>query len=58
MWDNCDSGIINLDDTNITDILNDQLRKNLGLVSQEPVLFNRTLSENISYGLTGSVKIE
>lgn len=26
------------------------LRKQLGIVSQEPVLFDRTISENIAYG--------
>ena len=26
------------------------LRRNLGIVSQEPVLFDRTIAENIKYG--------
>lgn len=26
------------------------LRRNLGIVSQEPVLFDRTIKENIAYG--------
>ena len=52
------SGTISLDDNNTVKIPIHPLWQNLGLVSQEPVLFNRTLSENIAYELTGSVKIE
>ncbi len=32
-----------------------QVRSKLGLVSQEPVLFDRTLAENIMYGDNGRV---
>lgn len=35
------------------------LRNNLGIVSQEPVLFDRTIAENIAYGdNTRTVTIE
>uniref|UniRef100_A0A2A4JRP4 ABC-type xenobiotic transporter n=1 Tax=Heliothis virescens TaxID=7102 RepID=A0A2A4JRP4_HELVI len=46
-----DEGTINLDDHNIvSDMRLDTLRRNIGLVSQEPVLFDRTIAENIAYG--------
>lgn len=44
------SGIISLDETNIKDITLQTLRSNFGIVSQEPVLFDRTIAENIAYG--------
>jgi ATP-binding cassette, subfamily B (MDR/TAP), member 1 len=35
------------------------LRRNLGIVSQEPVLFDRTIADNIAYGdNTRTVPIE
>lgn len=33
-----------------TDITLDQLRSQLSIVSQEPILFSRTIAENIAYG--------
>jgi len=44
------SGDIRLDDQNIDKISMDLLCTSLGVVSQEPVLFNRTIEENIAYG--------
>lgn len=44
------SGTIALDGTPTTDFPMLQLRSHLGLVSQEPVLFDRTIAENIAYG--------
>lgn len=46
-------GTINLDGTPTTDFPMDVLRSHLGLVSQEPVLFDRTIAENIAYGDNG-----
>lgn len=43
-------GTINLNGTPTTDFPMAQLRSHLGLVSQEPVLFDRTIAENIAYG--------
>ncbi|EGC38102.1 ABC transporter B family protein [Dictyostelium purpureum] len=43
-------GEIILDGINIKDINVNCLRKNIGLVSQEPVLFATTIAENIRYG--------
>ncbi|CAG8441320.1 14167_t:CDS:1 [Funneliformis mosseae] len=44
------SGLITLDGENIKGIQLKWLRENIGIVSQEPVLFDMTISENISYG--------
>ncbi|CAH1634814.1 unnamed protein product [Spodoptera littoralis] len=46
-----DEGSVYMDDHNIvTDMRLATLRANLGIVSQEPVLFDRTIAENIAYG--------
>lgn len=47
----CNEGEILFDDTNIKNISLKSLRKLLGLVSQEPVLFNDTVFNNIAFGL-------
>lgn len=44
------SGKILIDEENIAEVTQESLRKNIWLVPQEPVLFHRTLAENISYG--------
>ncbi|XP_037948021.1 multidrug resistance protein homolog 49-like [Teleopsis dalmanni] len=44
------SGSVNINGIPTTDFSMDTLRSNLGLVSQEPVLFDRTIAENIAYG--------
>ena len=44
-----DSGEILIDGINIKDIKKSSLRANIGLVPQEPVLFNDTIKYNISY---------
>lgn len=44
------SGILTLDDTNIQDLNISWLRRQTGIVSQEPVLFDRTIADNIRYG--------
>ena len=45
-----DHGQITLDDINIQDIFLGDLRKAIGLVSQDIFLFHGTVKENISYG--------
>src|SRR5581483_2560374 len=45
-----DAGEILIDDQNITQVTQDNLRRTIAYVPQEPLLFHRTLSENISYG--------
>lgn len=44
------SGEILIDGQNIARVTQESLRKNIALVPQEPVLFHRSLAENIAYG--------
>ncbi len=44
------AGFICLDDTNVVDINLPWLRSRIGIVSQEPVLFEGTIADNIRYG--------
>lgn len=43
-------GYVAIDDKKVTDVTLKNLRHNLGIVSQEPSLFARTIAENIAYG--------
>ena len=53
------SGNIFIDNVSINKVSADTLRSNVGIVSQEPVLFNQTIAENIAYGdLTRTIAIE
>lgn len=45
-----DSGEILIDGQNIAKVTQKSLRKYIGLVPQDPILFHRSLAENISYG--------
>jgi ATP-binding cassette subfamily B protein len=45
-----DSGHIAIDGQNITRVTQDDLRRAISYVPQEPLLFHRTLRENIAYG--------
>lgn len=47
----CTEGAILIDGRNIKQIPLDVLRKNIGIVPQEPFLFSDTVINNISYGL-------
>ncbi len=49
-----DSGRITLDGTDLTELDPKSLREQIGAVSQEPVLFATTITENIRYGLPGA----
>lgn len=44
------SGRVTVDGTDIRDIAMDDLRKLIGVVTQETILFNTTIANNISYG--------
>lgn len=44
-----DKGSIEIDQQNIADFNQESLRKSISYVSQEPLLFHRSLRENISY---------
>ena len=47
-------GAITIDGQNIADHQQSSLRGQLAIVQQEPILFHRTLAENISYGRPGA----
>jgi ATP-binding cassette subfamily B (MDR/TAP) protein 1 len=53
-----DSGTISLDGVEIKNLKINWLRDQMGLVSQEPVLFNDTIRANIAYGKQGEVTEE
>jgi subfamily B ATP-binding cassette protein MsbA len=55
---NVSSGSIMLDNFDINKISNNSLRKNLALVSQDTILFNDTILNNIAYGNLKSVSLE
>ena len=43
-------GIIKIDDVDIKNYLLKDLRKNIGIVSQETFLFNKSIADNIAFG--------
>ncbi len=45
-----ESGTISIDGQNIRKVTQKSLRENIGFVPQEPILFHRSLMENIRYG--------
>jgi ATP-binding cassette, subfamily B, bacterial len=45
-----DAGAILIDGQDISRVTQESLRKNIALVPQEPILFHRTVMENIRYG--------
>lgn len=45
-------GSILIDGTDVRDVTQESLRKNIAMIPQDPVLFQRSLMENISYGNT------
>jgi ATP-binding cassette subfamily B protein len=53
-----DGGAILIDGQNIAHITQEDLRKSITYVPQEPLLFHRTLAENISYGKLGAAQDE
>ncbi|KAJ4867872.1 ABC transporter B family member 9 [Raphanus sativus] len=55
---NPDSGMILIDQVEIQTLKLSWLRQQMGLVSQEPVLFNETIRSNIAYGKTGGATEE
>ena len=52
------SGEILIDGQDISKITQESLRKNISMVPQDPILFHRTLAENIAYGKRGASKKE
>lgn len=51
-------GKILIDGQNISEVTQESLRKNISLVPQDPVLFHRTLADNIAYGKHSATKEE
>jgi ATP-binding cassette subfamily B protein len=51
-------GRIVVDGQDIAQVTQDSLRAQLALVPQEPILFHRSLAENISYGKPGATQRE
>ena len=49
-------GVIKIDDIDIRKYLLKDLRKNIGVVSQETFLFNKTIGENIAFGKENAIK--
>lgn len=49
-----DSGLISIDQQDITKVTQESLRRAIAYVPQEPMLFHRTLRENIAYGKPGA----
>jgi ATP-binding cassette, subfamily B, bacterial len=45
-----DGGAILIDEQNIAEVTQDSLRQSIAVVPQEPLLFHRTIRENIAYG--------
>lgn len=50
------SGIITIDDQDISKVTQNSLRQAIAYVPQEPLLFHRTLFENIAYGNDNATK--
>ncbi len=53
-----DGGEILIDSQNIAHITQDDLRRHIAYVPQEPIMFHRTLTENISYGKQNATDAE
>lgn len=52
------AGKIFIDGQNITSVTQDSLHTNVAMVPQDPVLFHRTLADNIAYGKEDATKEE
>jgi ATP-binding cassette subfamily B protein len=48
------SGKIMIDNQDISELIQDELRRNIAFVAQEPILFHRSVRENIAYGNPGA----
>ena len=53
-----DGGEISIDGQNIAEVTQDSLRQSIAVVPQEPLLFHRTIAENIKYGKPNATKKE
>lgn len=57
-FDDITAGEITIDGQNIAQVTQQSLRKHIAYVPQEPLLFHRTISENIAYGKPGATQQE
>jgi len=53
-----DAGAIEIDGSDIRNVTIDSLRRNIALVTQEPILFDETVAENIGLGKLGATAQE
>jgi ATP-binding cassette, subfamily B, heavy metal transporter len=53
-----DDGAIEIDDQDLRDVTQDSLRRSIGVVPQDTVLFNDTIFYNIAYGRPGASRAE
>lgn len=51
-------GAVLIDGQNIAEVTQDSLRENIAVVPQEPMLFHRSIRENIAYGKPGATEDE
>lgn len=52
------NGVISIDGKDISTMNAKQLRRKIGFVGQEPVLFSGTIAENIAYGVPNATRAE
>jgi ATP-binding cassette subfamily B protein len=52
------SGRILIDSQDIAEVAQDSLRQQIAIVQQEPILFHRSLAENIAYARPGATQLE
>lgn len=52
------NGVITIDGNNINEVTQKSLRKNISIIPQDPILFNRSIYENITYGKIDASKEE
>ncbi len=46
----CEKGAVRLDDFDVRDVTQESLRRQIGMVTQETAMFNRSARDNIAYG--------
>lgn len=56
-WYDPISGTVRLDDNNVKNYSLNNLRSHMALVGQEPILFDMTIGENISFGVDESIQV-
>ena len=56
-WYDALSGTVGLDGQNVQNYTLDNLRSHLGIVGQEPVLFDMSIGDNIRFGVPENIKV-